>query len=359
MSLPPPPSSTTVVVTGATGFIARHVVVQLLDRGYTVRGTARSASALDSLRAELSPFVAEPDSLARLSIVTADLTADAGWAAAVDGAAYVHHVASPFPTVPPKNPDDLIGPARDGTLRVLRAARDAGARRVVLTSSVAAILYGVERTGKVFTEADWSDPDGPRIGAYERSKAIAERAAWSFLAADGGELELATVNPGLVLGPLYGPATSTSHAAVTKLLGREVPGCPNFTYSMVDVRDVAEAHLAAMTSPAAAGERFLCARDSVSFREVAAILAREYGPRGLRIPTAKLPDVAVRLVALFDKTAALALNDLGNPQRVDPAKVTALLGRPLRSVEEMTLATAESVLAYGLVKRPRTGSRAR
>lgn len=345
-------SDTTVVVTGATGYIARHVVVQALDAGYTVRGTARSAASAPTLRDELKDFVADASSLDRFSVAPADLMDDGGWVDAVRGADYVVHVASPIPAAPPKDPDDLILPAREGTLRVLRAARDEGVQRVVLTSSLAAVLYGVDRD-KVFTEADWSNPDDRRIGAYERSKTLAERAAWQFIEQEGGSLELAVVNPGLVLGPLYGPAASTSNEAVVKLMNREFPACPDFTYAMVDVRDVAAAHLAAMTSAAAAGRRHLCALDSCSLRDIAAILDSAYRPRGYRIPTGNLPNAMVRLVAKFDKVAALALNDLSNPQRIDNSRVRELLGRPLRSLEEMTVATAESLIRYDMVKRPK------
>lgn len=347
-----PATETTVVVTGATGFIARHVIVQALDLGYTVRGTARSTSAGDRLRSELREFIADPTSLGRFDVVAADLTRDEGWAEAVRGASHVLHVASPIPSQPPKDPDELLVPAREGTLRVLRAARDGGAQRVVLTSSLAAVLYGVDRD-KVFTEADWSNPDDRRIGAYERSKTLAERAAWEFIEGEGNGLELAVINPGLVLGPLCGPAASTSNEAVMKLMNRDFPACPDFTYAMVDARDVAAAHLAAMTSPASAGQRYLCALDSCSLRDVAAILAAQYGPLGYRIPTGNLPNLMVRLVAKFDKVAALAMNDLSNPQNIDNAKVRALLGRPLRSLDEMTLATAASLVRYGMVAPPR------
>ncbi|MFM7535554.1 MAG: NAD-dependent epimerase/dehydratase family protein [Acidimicrobiales bacterium] len=346
-------AATTVTVTGATGYIARHVVTQLLDAGFSVRGTARAATSLEPLRNDLRPFAADPGSLERLTIAPADLTSDNGWAQAMEGSTYVIHVASPIPAAPPKDPDELIVPARDGTRRVLRAARDAGVLRVVLTSSLAAVLYGVDRKGKVFTEADWSNPDDGRIGAYERSKTIAERDAWTFVDTEGGGLEMSAINPGLVLGPLLGPVASTSNEAVAKLLNRDFPACPDFTYSMVDARDVAAAHIAAMTSPDAAGQRYVCGLDSRSLRDVAAILAHEYRPKGYRVPTGNLPNMVVRLIAKFDKVAALAMNDLSNPQRVDASKVVALLGRPLRSLEEMTLATAASMIEYGMVKPPR------
>ena len=343
-----------VLVTGATGYIARHVVAQLLDAGHTVRGTARSAGALAQLRADLVPHLDDPDSIERFSLVAADLTSDAGWAEAVAGCAVVHHVASPIPSAPPKHADELIVPARDGTLRVLRAAATAGVSRVVLTSSVAAVMYGVDRAGKVFTEADWSNPDARRIGAYERSKTLAEQAAWAYMDTDEARsMELATINPGLVLGPMYGDAMSTSNEMVKKLLDRAIPACPDLTYCMVDVRDVAAAHLAAMNSTDAAGQRYICAIDSVSMREVAALLAKEYDPKGYRVPTGNLPGWALKLVATFDKTAALALGDLNNPQRVDNAKVATLLGRPLRGMEEMVLAMAASLEQYGRVQPKR------
>ncbi|MEQ1701458.1 MAG: aldehyde reductase [Ilumatobacteraceae bacterium] len=347
-------SAAPVLVTGATGYIARHVVAQLLDAGHTVRGTARSINSLAQLKADLAPHLADPAAIERFSLVAADLTSDAGWADAVAGCAFVHHVASPIPSAPPKDPNDLIVPAREGTLRVLKAALAAGVQRVVVTSSVAAILYGVDRTGKVFTEADWSNADDPRIGAYEQSKTIAERAAWAFMDVEAkGRMEMTTINPGLVLGPMFGDAMSTSNEMVKKLLDRAFPACPDLTYCMVDVRDVAAAHVAAMNTPGAAGHRYLCAIDSVSMRAVAAVLAKEYNGKGYKVPTGNLPNWALKLVAKFDKTAALALNDLSNPQRVDNAKVTGLLGRPLRTMEEMTLAMAASLEQYGHVQPKR------
>lgn len=343
--------SDTVLVTGATGYIARHVVAQLLDAGHTVRGTARRAEAEPVLRADLTPHLADPSAIDRFSLVVADLGSDAGWAAAVAGCSHVCHVASPLPAGEPKNPEELIRPAVDGTLRVLRAAASAGVQRVVLTSSIAAVLYGVDRRGKVFTEADWSNPDAKGIGTYERSKTLAERAAWEFMASpEAGALELATINPGLVLGPMIGSEASTSNESVRKLLAHELPACPDLTYAFVDVRDVAAAHVAALTAASAAGNRHICALDSHSLRDVAAILAREYRPKGYNVPTGKLPGWGLKVAAVFDKTAAMALNDLGNPQRVDNTRVVQLLGRPLRGLEEMTLAMAASLEQHGHVQ---------
>jgi dihydroflavonol-4-reductase len=340
----------TVAVTGATGYIARHVIVQLLDAGYTVRGTARSASSLAKLKTDLMPRLHDEASIERLSIVAADLLSDTGWAEAVAGCAYVHHVASPIPSSPPKDDNELVTPAKEGTLRVLRASLDAGVARVIVTSSLAAVLYGVDRN-KTFTDADWSNPLDARIGAYEKSKTIAERAGWDFIASmPSGAMTLTTINPGGVLGPMCGDAMSTSNELVKKLMERAFPACPDLTYSMVDVRDVAEAHVRAMTAPEAAGQRYLCGIENHSMRDIAAILDAHYSSKGYKIPTGKLPNVMLKLVAKFDKTVALALNDLSRPHHIDNAKVTALLGRPLRGLEEMTLAMAESLIEYSLVK---------
>jgi nucleoside-diphosphate-sugar epimerase len=336
-----------VLVTGATGFIALHCIAQLLDAGYTVRGTARAPNALEKVRDTLRPHLKDPPSLDRLEIVAADLSRDIGWDAAVTGCRYVLHVASPFPAAPPKHEDDVIGPARDGTLRVLRAAKAAAVERVVMTSSLAAVLYGVDRD-KTFTEADWSNVDDPRIGPYEKSKTIAERAAWDFARAN--DLDLVVINPGAVLGPVLGPTMSTSAEIVKKLLQREFPAVPDLHFAIVDVRDVASAHLAAMTTPDASGQRYLCAVRDCSMREVAAILDRHFGKRGYRVPTGKLPPFLMRVVALLDPTARLALNDLGRPQSIDNTKICSELGWQPRDVEEMTVAMADSLIRYGLVR---------
>jgi dihydroflavonol-4-reductase len=341
-----------VLVTGATGYIARHVVVQLLDAGHVVRGTARSSGALATLQGDLKPFVADPAALGRFSVVAADLTRDDGWDDAVQGCSFVHHVASPLPSGPPKHEDDIIVPARDGTLRVLRAALGAGVERVVVTSSVAAVAYGGDRNGRRFTSADWSDLAGKRIGAYEKSKTIAERAARDFVRDEAaGRMELVTINPGAVLGPMYGNAFSTSNELVKKLLDRAYPATPNLHYSTVDVRDVAAAHVAAMTAPGIDGGRYIIGIEDHSMRDVARVLADHYGPLGYKIPTASLPDFVMRVVALFDKSAALAINDLANPMDLDAGPVVELLDRPLRDLAEMVIAMAESLIEYGLVKQ--------
>ena len=351
-------STDTVLVTGATGFIAQHCILQLLEAGYSVRGTARSAGRRDEIASTLEPHLGSA-ARARLAsgfeVVAADLTADAGWDDAVGGCRYVLHVASPIPRTPPRDPAELIVPARDGVLRVLRAAARTGVERVVLTSSVAAVLYGRDRD-RVFTEDDWSNVDDKRIGAYEVSKTLAERVAWDFIdeLGHGASTSLAVINPGLVLGPLLSSDWGTSGEAVKKLIDRDFPAIPDINYACVDVRDVATAHLAAMTSPAAGGQRFICAEADHSLREIARILETHLAPKGFEIPTRNLPSAALRMVALWDKTARLALNDLGVHQHVDTSRIRTVLGWQPRGLEEMVVSMADSMIAHGIVAPKRS-----
>ena len=346
-------SGTTVLVTGATGYIAQHCILQLLEAGYSVRGTARSGNATAEVSRVLTPHLSD-SAKQRLAdgfrIVVADLGTDAGWDEAVKGCRFVLHVASPIPRTPPKNDDDLIIPARDGTLRVLKAAHRAGVERVVLTSSLAAVLYGRDRD-RTFTENDWSNVDDKRIGAYEKSKTIAEQAAWEFMASVGANssMSLSSINPGLVLGPLLSSDWGTSGELVKKIIDRDFPAIPNVNFACVDVRDVASAHVAAMTSSSAAGQRYLCANGNHSMREVAKLLAGHLGPKGFKIPTGNLPSAMMRLVSLWDKTARLALNDLDVRQDVDTSKIRRELNWRPRSINEMVIDTADTMIKHGIV----------
>jgi len=347
-------SASKVLVTGATGLIAQHCIIQLLEAGYTVRGTARSRHGADGIALTLSPHLS-PSARQRLEttfqLVEADLLKDDGWDDAVEGCRYVLHVASPIPRVPPKNENQLIEPAREGTLRVMRAAHRAGVERVVVTSSLAAVLYGQDRD-RIFTENDWSNVDDPRIGAYEKSKTIAERAAWDFMASLGtdAEMSLATINPGLVMGPVLSSDWGTSGEIVKKIIDRDFPAIPDINYACVDVRDVASAHIAAMTVPDAADARFLCANGNHSMRSIARILKEHLEPQGYRIPTGNLPSVMLRLVALWDKTARLALNDLGVEQNVDTSRIRSALNWEPRDLREMVTSMADSMIEHGIVK---------
>jgi nucleoside-diphosphate-sugar epimerase len=337
-----------VLVTGGSGFIGAHCILQLLDAGYRVRTTVRSLRREPEVRAMLKVGGKEPGDA--LSFAPADLMSDAGWSDAVAGCDYVLHVASPFPPDLPKHDDELIIPAREGTLRVLRAARDAGVKRVVLTSSFAAIGYGPSPAGRAFDEKDWTDPN-ENVGAYVKSKTLAERAAWDFIAREGGSLELSVVNPVGVLGPVLGPDYATSIQIVQRLMQGELPGCPRLSFGVVDVRDVADLHLKAMTNPAAKGERFLAvAGDPMSMLEIAKVLKARMGDVARRVPTKELPDWVVRLIALFNPLVAQIVPILGKISNASNEKARSILGWEPRSNADAAVATAESLVSLGLLR---------
>jgi nucleoside-diphosphate-sugar epimerase len=339
----------TVLVTGGSGFIGSHCILQLLAAGYTVRTTVRSLEREADVRAMLKVGGAEPGE--RLTFYAADLLKDDGWAAAMKGCEYVLHVASPFPARVPDDENEIIRPAVDGTVRVLRAARDGGARRVVLTSSFAAIGYGQRQQDKPFTEANWTNLKGKDVLPYVKSKTLAEHEAWNFMGRERGSLELTVVNPVGVFGPVLGPDLSTSILIVQRLLEGAVPGCPKIWFGAVDVRDVADLHLRAMMHPEAKGDRFLAvAGDFVSFREIAAILKSRMGEWGKRVPTMQLPNWIVRLVAMRDPAAKQIVPELGKRKNATSAHAQTLLGWKPRSREDAIVATAESLVALGLVK---------
>ena len=338
----------TVLVTGGSGFIGSHALLQLLATGHEVRTTIRSLQREAGLRALLRANAADDT---RLHCFATDLTQDAGWTDAVAGCDFVLHIASPFPAGIPKHEDELIVPARDGALRVLRAARDAGARRVVLTSSFAAIGYGHPQQQAAFDETTWTHLDGS-IAAYTRSKTLAERAAWDFLAREGGGLELAVVNPVGVFGPVLGADYATSIELVQRLLTGSMPGCPRLRFGVVDVRDVVDLHLRAMTHPAANGERFLAvAGEFMRVQEMALVLKSRLGTAARKVPTRELPDWLVKLVAMFDPTVRQIVPDLGKYKNATAAKAQRVLGWSPRSNQDALMATAESLLRLGLLKR--------
>jgi len=314
-----------VLVTGGSGFIGSYSILQLLAAGHEVRTTVRSLKREPDVRAMLKQGGAEPGS--RLAFFAADLESDAGWPETVAGCDYVLHVASPFPANIPKHEDELIVPAREGALRVLRAASDADVKRVVLTSSFAAIGYGHPPQQAPFNETNWTDPGGEKMTAYVKSKAIAERAAWDFIAKEGGKLELSVVNPVGVFGPVLGPDYSTSILLVQKLMDGAMPGAPQLYFGAVDVRDVADLHIRAMTNPAAKGERFLAvAGDFMSMLDIARILKRRMGNAARRVPTRQLPNWLVRLGSLRDPAVKQILPDLGKVKNATNEKARRLLG---------------------------------
>jgi len=339
----------TILVTGGSGFIGSHCILQLLSAGHQVRTTVRSLKREADVRAMLKEGGADPGN--RLSFFAADLENDAGWPQAVAGCEYVLHVASPFPASVPKHEDELIVPAREGALRVLRASRDAGVKRVVLTSSFAAIGYGQKPQTAPFNETNWTDPNSDDALPYVKSKTIAERAAWDFIASEGGSLELSVVNPVGVFGPVLGPDYSTSILIVQRMMDGAIPGCPKISFGVVDVRDVADLHIRAMTQPAAKGERFLAiAGDFMSMLDIAHVLKSRMGASAKRVPTRELPNWLVRLAALRDPAIKQILPELGKRRNATHEKATRLLGWSRRSNEDAIVATAESLIHLGLLK---------
>ena len=333
-----------VLVTGASGYIAGYVVKALVAGGWTVSGTIRDLAKADAVRASLGLSAGE------LRLTAADLTADVGWDTAAARCDYVQHIASPLPTGAVKSDDDLIVPARDGALRVLKAAKAAGVKRIVMTSSVAAMYAGMPGVSRRFTENDWSDINSPETGAYAKSKTIAERAARDWIAAEGGGMEYCTINPALVLGPVLGSDFSGSLAVVTKMLNGDLPGLPRIGFGICDVRDIAAAHVSAMTAPDMANERFLCSGDFLWMTDVAAILRSRLADRARRVPTMKLPGFLVRLSALFDAEIRLVLPELGRERIGDASHARALIGWNPRPAAESIVDTARSLIAAGLIK---------
>lgn len=339
----------TVLVTGGSGFIGSYCIIQLLELGHTVRTTVRNLAREPEVRAMLERGGARPDE--RLAFFAADLTGDAGWAEAVKGCDFVLHVASPFPMNQPKDEDELIVPAREGALRVLRAARDAGVKRVVLTSSFAAVGYGRKSADQVADETFWTDPNAPGLSAYVKSKTIAEKAAWDFIAREGGALELSVVNPVGVLGPVLGSDFSTSILLVERLLAGAIPMAPRAYFGLVDVRDVADLHIRAMTDPAAKGERFLATNGaSMSIFQIGEVLRANLGAAAAKVPTREAPDWMIRMMALVSPEARALKGQLGRKMDASNEKARNLLGWKPRSNEEAILATARSLLELNVIQ---------
>jgi dihydroflavonol-4-reductase len=337
----------TVLVTGGTGFLAGHCISQLLRAGYQVRATVRPGADSPERSVVTDPS-APPGAV---SVTVADLTADTGWARAAAGCDYVLHVASPFPRGMPRGNGDLAVLAREGTLRVLRAARDEGVRRVVLTSSFAAIGYGYPKSvTRAFTEQDWTNTGSLSVPPYIASKTLAERAAWDFADREGGGMELAVVNPVGIFGPVLGPRLSGSVGIVKAMLDGDLPRLPRLWTSVVDVRDTADLHLRAMTSPKAAGERFVAASgDAVSFQHIARTLRDRLGAEAARVPDSEMPSWYVRALAPFVPPLRQFTRNLDVIRHTDNTKARTVLDWEPRSAEEAVTATARSLLDLGLV----------
>ncbi|HWH45993.1 MAG TPA: aldehyde reductase [Thermoleophilaceae bacterium] len=332
----------TALVTGGTGFLGGWCIAKLLEAGHGVRTTVRNLQREGDVRAALGVAGVDPGS--RLSVVAADLSADDGWGDAVAGCRYVLHVASPFPPVQPKDPDELIVPARDGALRVLRASLEAGVERVVMTSSVAAVRSGRETSeAEPYTEADWTDGDDPARTPYVRSKTLAEQAAWSHVREAGAEHRLAVVNPGAIIGPSLSDDHSYSLQSVQRLLDG-MPAAPRLGFTFVDVRDVADLHVAAMDSRAAGGERFIATDRFLWMGEVAAILRERLGDAAAKAPKREAPNLLIRAIALFDPSVRSVVGDLGTRPWYSSEKARTTLGWTTRPVEDSIEDCARSLL---------------
>jgi dihydroflavonol-4-reductase len=339
---------TSVLVTGGTGFIAQHCILVLLQAGFRVRTTIRTPAREGEVRTHLAQGGAEPGE--RLSFFTADLGTDAGWAEATTECTYVLHGASPTPSGDQASEDDWIRPAVQGNLRVLRAARDAGVKRVVLTSAFGAVGMGHRPMNRPFDETDWTRLTS-KVAPYQKSKTLSERAAWDFLRAEGKGLELAAINPTAVLGPALGADYSHSIRLIKNLMDG-MPGCPRVNSGFVDVRDVADLHLRAMIDPAANGQRFLAISGrSLWFAEVARVLRDRLGDSASKVPTRTIPNIIVRLGALTNPALRALVPFLGLDMNATSEKATRLLGWSPRPAEDAIVASAQSLISLGLLNR--------
>ena len=337
--------TTRVLLTGISGFIAKHIAVQLLEAGHEVRGTVRSLDKAAAVEATLKRAGADTG---RLECVAADLTADAGWDAAMAGCDFLIHTASPFPVQQSKDKFALVPVAKGGTLRVLEAAKRAGVRRTVLTSSVVAVYYGHEgRLDPSFSEADWSVVESPTISDYAVSKTEAERAAWSCVEASG--MELVTINPSFVQGPLLDAEAGTSARLTAMMMTGKMPAVPDVAFGVVDVRDVARAHVLAMTHDEAAGRRFIVSGGTLTMREIAAAIGKADPSVRKKLPKFTLPDFVVKLAALVSSEARSALPELGRCKRLDTGPAQAVLGLAFRSPQEAVGVMAHSLREWGVV----------
>jgi nucleoside-diphosphate-sugar epimerase len=338
-----------VLVTGGTGFLGAHCLIKLLAAGHDVRTTVRDLAREDELKAMLRRG-GTGEKADQIALYEADLNSDRGWGEAVADCDYVLHVASPYPSKAPKDEDELIKPARDGAIRVLRAARDARVKRVVLTSSFAAIGYGAKELDRTFDETDWTDLGDPSLQPYQKSKTLAERAAWEFMKREGGLMELSVINPVGIFGPVLASDYSTSVHMVKRMMDGKTPGCPDLWFGLVDARDVADLHIRAMMDPLAKGERFLATSGHfLQVVEVAQALKDGLGKAARAVSVRRLPNWLLRAVSLFDPEVRALLPELGKRKNATSQKAQRLLGWTPRPPEEAIVATAASLIESGLL----------
>ncbi len=343
-------NSEIVLVTGGTGYVGSHCVLQLLQKGYNVKTTLRSMKRKNEVIEMLK--TGGITSFANLVFIETDLTKDANWDEAVKGCKYVLHVASPIITKLPKDDNEIIRPAADGTLRVLKAARDAGVKRVVVTSNFGAIGYSHKDPNAVITEEEWTDPNQKDLSSYSRSKVLAELAAWDFMRKEGGNLELSVINPVFILGPSLGPDSPTGFDLLNMLLSGSMKAVPNIPFSIIDVRDVADLHIRAMTNPNAKGQRFLAmAGGKITMPEIALLLKNKMPVVAKKVSGRILPNWVIYMAALFNKQAKEVAHLLKVSRNMSNAKVKNVLDWiPSANNEDAILASVESMIKFGTIK---------
>lgn len=338
------------LVTGGSGFVGVHCILQLLDNGYKVKTTLRSLNRKNEVIEMLKNGGVR--SVENLSFIEADLSKDTNWDEAVKNCEYVLHVASPISLKIPKDENEMIVPAVEGTLRVLRASKNAGVKRVVVTSSFGAVGYSHKNTNTLITEEDWTNPNDKSLSAYLKSKTLAEKAAWDFIKKEGGDQELSVVKPVGIFGPSLGPDLSGGHEILKQLLDGSMKAIPKINFGIVDVRDVADLHLRAMTSPEAKGQRFLAlAGEVLSLRDIALMLKHKMSDEAKNVTTKVLPDWLVRIAALFNPLAKNIVPQLGKVKNASNEKARKILGWTPRTNEEAIMASVESMVRFGVIKK--------
>lgn len=339
----------TVLVTGGSGFVALHVIQQLLSRGYKVRATLRSLKKKYKVREALK--IGNINSLDKLQFAETDLSSDDNWNEAMKGCEYVLHIASPIHLQIPKDENEMIRPAVDGTIRVLRAAKGAGVKRVVMTSNFGAVGYSHTDTSKLITEESWTNPNEKGLSAYNKSKVMAEKAAWDFIKSEGGTMELTVINPVGIFGAALDKKLSSGYELLKKIIDGTMKAIPNMTISIVDVSDLADLHIRAMTNPKAAGQRFLALSGGVmTLPQIAGFLKSKLGKKGKNISTVRMPDWFVHIAALFSPIAKNIVPQLGKYRDASNEKAKTILGWQPRSNEEALLAAAETLFKFGNIK---------